>query len=248
MSIHENAGNDMNRTTGTSEPWDDPIAVRESVDAVETRVFARLPKRTRRRRMIRVAGAIAAAIGLFAGGMAVGATAYASGPLRSSNNVFFITCYGTPRATNPWTWVNYNNNADDPATDRQVAKAKARPGASCLPSFNQEIAGKAMEPTLVAENKAGHTCGVISAPGMPAFYFATAKNGALYGYSYSDRSMTTQPLSENCVSVVLPQVTLLKENDLGACKVDRTHVNVYVLGKYSEAAVCALHHLSRWTS
>lgn len=226
-------------------PWDDAAAVTESIERVQSRVFERLPSVKRRRRVIRALGAGAAALGLFAGGIAVGAAAYASPLLRSSDNLFFINCYKSPTTTSVWTGINYNNNADDPATDSEVAAAKADPVSPCLTNINRGTVDMAFGFAMSAQYKAGQHCGYLSSPGAASVYFTTFTSNGAIGFQSTNR-LPARSLQPNCANIVIPTIKVLTKNQMGACTVDAIHVNVYVLGNRPLATVCARHGLTIW--
>ena len=257
-------------------PWESDAAVDESVEVVRANLFSRLRARRPRHRVLVALCATVAGAGLFAGGIAFGAAAYASpsravaSRISSTQTALTISCFASPKAKSR-SWIQEYPTSGDPGSKLLLDAAKADPEQSCVTQLNQESELMAFGRELEKGNDSGVDCGVLTATSLPAFYFeleggAFQESGGL-GYSpagvgfgvalLNGTELTTyvgsftppaKPLPSTCVTITLPPTTVVTSTMLGACSVDARHANVYVLGTESIAAVCKQHGYKIWRS
>jgi hypothetical protein len=235
----------MNNT----DPWMSDTNITVSVEKVGHTVFTHLRPSTRARRSVLGIGAVLAAMGLFTGGIAFGAAAYASpNPNPSSaptavqpsvqNAAFSVACYpagkGDPVATQQFT----HSNA------LLLEQAQVDPSSTCLASLHTLVATEKFGFAIRDEHTAGHDCGVFNTPGVAPFHFTTKTVGGLLEYSGTFKKPTT-PLPANCVTVTFPAIPL-SESMLATCQIDPKHAAVYILDGASAAATCKSNGHTLW--
>jgi len=237
--------------TQITPPTDDDV--RESVERVADRMLPRLraPRALLwRRRII----AIVAGLGLFAGGLGVGAAAYgaAVGPRIDVEPAFAIDCY--PDAGSPKPAVRIGMDSPELMGD---------PVASCHTEKDAQIGSDVSDAAARQYLVTGQAeCILISSPGSPDWYMwksgQDATSHALTPFwvrepgpgdqvAYEGSSTKPAGFPSTCLPVNIPAVAT-PQVALGACKVDAHHAAVFPLGPQSVRAVCRARHLAVWTT
>jgi hypothetical protein len=192
-------------------------------------------------------------VGLFAGGLGVGAAAYGAtvGPRATTNDPpFGIDCYTNAASAGPAVQIGMDSSSllSDPVKSCQTQQ-DVQSGANVT-----DIAITQYLTTSEAE------CIVISSPGSSDLYawksgqdvashevapFWVREPRASDEIVYEGSGTKPAGFPADCLPVTIPATTA-PQVAYGACKIDSKHVAVFPLGALSVAQVCRSHRLTPW--